>query len=240
MCYPRTEEEAHPSVCSRMTWRSFLTFNPLSKREHLINQIREQSDKISALMAELELRNNQYFLGDDAASDADGSSEAKPDVKEWLQNARGSINALSGYIASASIPKNLVHRKSPLDQDSSDDESEYGVQVEEIEDDVAEDQEGVDDRGGSQRRSMSKERIGRSKSRESASSRATGYKKEERMAILPPSTVPFGLIANLALKTRGRYPSNASESENVVGLVGDNFFRASMSLKPFFSVSALM
>lgn len=187
------------------------------KREHLLKEIREQASEIQRLMALLE---ETKAPSPSSSGDADlhsptlGSYDSKPEVRDWLAEARASIDAFGGLIGAggAGMTKSLL-----VDEDPEDSESDPDAYEEAVEDLYGEGS-GVDESPRSEDRARST-----SKERDPAPKRSSG----DKLATIPSGASPFGLMADMALKKSRRRRSSVGSNADDVGLANDNFFRPS-------------
>ncbi|KII89885.1 hypothetical protein PLICRDRAFT_108635 [Plicaturopsis crispa FD-325 SS-3] len=192
------------------------------KREHLLKEIREQASEIQRLMALLE---ETKAPSPSSSGDADlhsptlGSYDSKPEVRDWLAEARASIDAFGGLIGAggAGMTKSLL-----VDEDPEDSESDPDAYEEAVEDLYGEGS-GVDESPRSEDRARST-----SKERDPAPKRSSG----DKLATIPSGASPFGLMADMALKKSRRRRSSVGSNADDVGLANDNFFRPSPGPDP--------
>jgi hypothetical protein len=128
------------------------------KREHLLNQIRDQAAQIQKLMSQLESSNKRKpahrsstsnssdfeltspvispsssassYLPDLAAA-AENTNSVNADVQDWLTKAKESIDAFGGFIGmgGGAVPKSFLLDEDPEDPVSSDDDYDYDDDV---------------------------------------------------------------------------------------------------------------
>lgn len=210
------------------------------KREHLLNQIREQAAQIQELMAQLDVTNRQAAPASSRNPSTTGiptspsssidlhsptldpntpadSAPPKPEVQDWLAKARASIDTFGGLIALGGTTNSMLLDDDPEKSDS--DEEEYGFDFED--DDTDDEGNGYTtaEEGGHSRRSQSRERH---------SPTVLAKKKEiadKKSAMLPHADSPFGLMAHMANRARGK--SAEPEPEDAVGVANADFFRPS-------------
>ncbi|OJA09448.1 hypothetical protein AZE42_02630 [Rhizopogon vesiculosus] len=197
------------------------------KREVLLKQIREQAAQIQMLMAELEAPNRRAAscsvsspstaetplspsssvdlhsptLDPDTPGD---SGPPRPEVQDWIAKARASIEAFGGLIALGGTVT-VTHPENSAESD----EDEYGFDFE----DETEDGYATADEGVHSRRSQS------------PSAALKKNQLTDQKGILPPRSSPFGLIAHMSIRARGK--SAEPEPQDAVGVAGVNFFRPS-------------
>ncbi|KAG1733649.1 uncharacterized protein EDB91DRAFT_1300017 [Suillus paluster] len=209
------------------------------KREHLLNQIREQAAQIQELMAELEATNRRAASVSlsspsitaaplspscsvdlhsptlDPNTPAD-SAPPKPEVQDWIAKARASIEAFGGLIALGGTTTQSML----VDQDPNkftDNDTVYGF---DFEDDTDDEGDGY----------ATAEDSGRSHSRERQSPNALAKKKEladQKSGMLPPAASPFGLMAHLSIRSNARGKSAEPEPQDAVGVASADFFKPS-------------
>ncbi|TFY67780.1 hypothetical protein EVJ58_g1401 [Rhodofomes roseus] len=231
---------------------------PPPKREHLINQIREQAAQISDLMSKLEEANriasrrmsvskpdrpipnicDEGAAAILAAEDLTGDvpvacPPTEGDVANWITNARRSIVELGKYVSmgGASVTVDMLGDEGN-DEDGTDDEYEY-------EDDGEDDDERFaqsDSRAGSAGNEAGQGGGFSPASTASTTDVAPGRKglgSGAKLAILPDGDAPFGLMANLALsmsrRVSRREAAPGAEKEEEVGLANNDYFRPSPS-----------
>lgn len=215
------------------------------KREHLLNQIREQAAQIQELMAQLDVTNRQVAPVSvsspstttiptspsssidihsptlDPSTPAD-SAPPKPEVQDWLAKARASIDTFGGLIALGGTTNSMLMNEDPEKSDS--DEEVYGFDFEDDDTDDEGDGYATAEEGGHSRRSQSRERH----------SPTTLAKKKEladkKLGMLPHADSPFGLMAHMANRTRGK--SAEPEPQDAVGVANADFFRPSPAPDP--------
>ncbi|KAG1779202.1 hypothetical protein EV702DRAFT_126760 [Suillus placidus] len=215
------------------------------KREHLLNQIREQAAQIQELMAQLDVTNRQVATASlsspstttipispsssidlhsptlDPHTPAD-SAPPKPEVQDWLAKARASIDTFGGLIALGGTTHAMLVDEDPEKFDS--DEEEYGFDFEDDDTDDEGDGYATAEEGGRSRRSQSRERH---------SPTALAKKKEladKKSGMLPHADSPFGLMAHMANRARGK--SAEPEPQDAVGVANADFFRPSPAPDP--------
>nr|GAT60822.1 predicted protein [Mycena chlorophos] len=228
------------------------------KREHLLNQIREQAAQIQKLMAQLEETNARNGRPNSATSDVfppltpslqspvlsptsdlgsdltkASSAETNKVVEDWIAKARDSLAEFDGFIGigGASMPRSLLVKEDP-EHSSSDEDIVYTDEPNAVEYEI----EVIDDEGeeiehaGVKRRQMSSA---------SGSSDARLPRKQdsgsEKPATLPTEASPFGLMADLSLK-KGRAETPEAEMDEpstpALGVASDSFFRSSPAPDP--------
>ncbi|KZT73649.1 hypothetical protein DAEQUDRAFT_721712 [Daedalea quercina L-15889] len=227
---------------------------PPPKREHLINQIKEQAAQISDLMNKLEEANRiasrrvSVSKAADrrpvpnvcdngaaavlAAADLTGSVRVPcpppdGDVADWITNARRSIEALGMYVnmGNASVTVGMLGEEGS-EADNSDDEYDD-------EDDA--DAEDEDTRSVSADDLRARSSSALSPASTVSTSDAPSGKKAggsgAKLAILPNEEAPFGFMANLALsmsrKTSRGEVAPGDEEVDEVGLASKHYFRPS-------------
>jgi hypothetical protein len=203
-----------------------------------LNQIREQAAQIQELMAQLDVTNRQVAPVSvsspstttiptspsssidihsptlDPSTPAD-SAPPKPEVQDWLAKARASIDTFGGLIALGGTTNSMLMNEDPEKSDS--DEEVYGFDFEDDDTDDEGDGYATAEEGGHSRRSQSRERH----------SPTTLAKKKEladkKLGMLPHADSPFGLMAHMANRTRGK--SAEPELQDAVGVANADFFR---------------
>jgi len=230
------------------------------KREDLMNQIRvrdaqlrdqaAQIQELAKLTKELKLskkrRSPSFSLSEENASppadlhsplpnntDLEDSDEdcAKPEVKDWMEKARESVEA-GGFIVNAGLRKSFINKQDLEDSYSDTDDEDYEFVVEGDEDgdeaivEITED--GAEGDHAASIRNSIQQRDSRSISRDRSSIASNALKNEEKLVTLPSEAAPFGLLATMAMKTNRRRQSVGSvEEENDLGVSNNNFFRPS-------------
>ncbi|KAJ7052617.1 hypothetical protein C8F01DRAFT_1261749 [Mycena amicta] len=200
------------------------------KREHLLNQIREQAAEIQKLMFQLEETNARHARPpNSSATEAfppltpssglhspvlsptsttfgsdptKGSSETNKVVEDWIAKARDSLAEFDGFIGigGAGMPKSLLV-KEDLEDSSSD-----GEDVSSNELNAGEYEIEVLDSDGEEVSPSSRRGVKlRQMSNASGSSNGAPLPKKkdsggEKLATLPSEASPFGLMADLSLK----------------------------------------
>ncbi|KAF7327903.1 Zn(2)-C6 fungal-type domain-containing protein [Mycena kentingensis (nom. inval.)] len=229
------------------------------KREHLLNQIREQAAEIAKLMSQLEETNarrgrppnstttetfphspssglHSPVLSEAAAIQI--SPETTKHVEDWLAKARDSLAEFDGFIGigGAGMPQRLLVKEDLEDPSSdgddlvsSDDPNSGEYEIEVLDSDG---EEVPRTRRGAKMRQMSTA---------SGGSDARVPKKKdsggEKLATLPSEASPFGLMADLSLKkSRAESPEpdemDAEATEPALGIASDAFFRSSPAPDP--------
>lgn len=215
------------------------------KREHLLNQIREQAAQIQELMAQLDITNRQVAPASvsspsttnipmspsssidlhsptlDPNTPAD-SAPPKPEVQDWLAKARASIDTFGGLIGLGGSTYSMLVDEDPEKYDS--DEEVYGFDFEDDDTDDEGDGYATAEEGGRSRRSQSRERH---------SPNALAKKKEladKKLGMLPHADSPFGLMAHMANRARGK--SAEPEPQDAVGVANADFFKPSPTPDP--------
>lgn len=216
------------------------------KREHLLNQIREQAAQIQKLMSQLEITNKGNSgrpLSPDLLSPlmspecsptragAESNDTKTPDhnqeaVTEWITRAKESLDIFGDHIsmAGASMPRNLLAGHDQEDED--EDDGYYTAHDDEEDDEVSIAVERLDVRGNEF------PPLKTVRNRDSGSSLNSGGSpnlapREEKAAIIPTKAAPFGLFGDMGL----RRPRGASvgpedqEDQDATGIAGDDFFR---------------
>ncbi|KAG9314918.1 hypothetical protein JVU11DRAFT_4026 [Chiua virens] len=184
------------------------------KREHLLNQIREQAKQIQELMAKIDALNQPGAIRGDSPgsgihSPMESNSESvvpNAEMQDWISKARVSIKEFGGLIpAGDSAHVNDSHLSDEDVAADSDDEDGYAT---------AEDDGGKD--------------IGLLAS--SASKRQVPQTTPLKM--LPGEDAPYGLMAVLSIRKNAREKSVEAESSEAVGVASADFFRPSLGLDP--------
>jgi len=216
------------------------------KREHLLNQIREQAAQIQKLMSQLEVTNkgnSERPLTPDLLSplmsplssptQAESNGTKTPDlnheaVKEWITKAKETLDVFGVHInmAGANMPRNLLAGN---DQEDEDEDDGYYTAHDDDDEEVAIAVERLDVQGDE----LPIERAVRNKdSGSSLSSNGSPYQTskkipEEKAAIIPTRAAPFGLFGHMGL----RRPRGASvdpeeqDDKDATGIAGEDFFR---------------
>jgi hypothetical protein len=182
-------------------------------------------------------RSNQHSPVLDPEDDDAPHRAPQPEVEDWIANARQSIEAFGSFIGigGAGLPKNLLVDEEFEDSDSSgidSDEFEFALQDSDGSLVEIDGSEGPSGAPNNLRKTPSKEHVKRSRSHERGSMSSPGGSMKQKLMALPSGAVPFGLMANLALKKRrgsSKGPSSdMSEGDaNNVGVANDEFFRPS-------------
>ena len=181
------------------------------KREHLLNQIREQAKQIQELMARVEDRpvtvQSPHSPGSTLHSPMESNSESvvpNAEMQDWISKARVSIQEFGGLIPagnSIDMDDPYLSDEGVAAEDYSDDESGYAT----AEDDASRD-------------------VG-----SPASSTARRQPAQTTpLKMLPGEDTPFGLMAALAIRKNAREKSVEPESSEAVGVASADFFRPSM------------
>ncbi|CAK5268551.1 unnamed protein product [Mycena citricolor] len=245
------------------------------KREHLLNQIREQAAEIQQLMAQLEKTNNAPVKPPNTAAtdtfplspsssgihspvlsptsngsyfDAGVIGPACPDnvetnkvVEDWIAKARGSLAEFDGFIGigGAGLSKRYLVEEDLEDSSSGDDDhavsddddlgdgTTHGgaVDIEVMDSDGEEVPVGHRGHRGVKDRQMSN----------SSSTTDRNPKKKDsgntKLATLPSEASPFGLMADLSLKT-GLAESPEAVDAPALGVANADFFRSSPTPDP--------
>jgi hypothetical protein len=257
---------SYPGDLKFRSMQSALTVFVARKREHLLNQIREQATQIRDLMAQLE--NSSSSKPPSVASGSFPSSasfnspglspatshsylgtENNPDVErnkaveDWIAKAKQSFQEFDGYIGigGAGLPKSYFVAGDLEHSESSGDDDYVNVGGSDGDDDfefAVEHYDGDDANGDSHLRHKS-----------SASSLGTNYTgtarrrrrkspgASEKPAVLPGRATPFGLFGELSLKTpRKRGSSAEAEDEDKAAGIANTNFFRSSA---FFSRSSV-
>jgi hypothetical protein len=151
MRYPWPQEAAHTTVRYTLFFLVLLmaTHYSFRKREHLLNQIREQADQIQKLMAKLEEVSKRPALntstsdvfnspvlsptstqgptfGDRLSEAPEGGPGPETDraVEDWIAKAKGSLAEFGGFIgiAGSGVQKSYLVEQDPEDDPSSGDD----------------------------------------------------------------------------------------------------------------------
>lgn len=209
----------------------------IRKREHLLNQIREQAAQIQELMAQLDVTNRQVAPASVSSSSTTtvpmspsssidlhsptldpntpaDSAPPKPEVQDWLAKARASIDTFGGLIALGGTTSSML-----LDEDSGKSDSDEEVHSFDVEDDDTDDEGNgyaTAEEGGRSRRSQSRER-------HSPTALAKKELADMKLGLLPHADSPFGLMAHMANRARGK--SAEPEPQDAVGVANADFFR---------------
>lgn len=258
MCDSWTQEAQTAAVRLPSCCRPFTDLTSLCrKREHLLNQIRDQAAQISELMSKLEEANHKAGRRASGATapllpavikhEPGGASDlatepdigtplpqspraASAEVEDWITKARQSIEAFGGFISMGgpSVTMDMLgDGGSGESAPASDDEGEYELYVEDVD---AEDGVGA---GAGDAESLFGEEPRGAFSRESTEVPAPTRRGHGKLASVPNESVPFGLFRELAItKRRRRRPSRSvsevgEEDASDVGLANDDYFRPS-------------
>ncbi|KIJ67097.1 hypothetical protein HYDPIDRAFT_109103 [Hydnomerulius pinastri MD-312] len=203
------------------------------KREHLLNQIRDQANQIQELMAKLEASNKRAATATmSATSPSDAQSPRSPassmqsptmesnsedvvpnpEVQDWIAKAKKSLQAFGGLIppgtSAGSNDDFNGYASSDGDytaEEYSDEESGYAT----ADDDTPKDK----------------------------ASPTNSIKKKEaatntKLNLLPADDAPFGLMASLAIGRGARQKSVEPESSDAVGVANADFFVPSPGVDP--------
>ena len=186
-----------------------------SKREHLLNQIREQAKQIQELMAKIEVLNNPSAVQSPCSptssihSPMESNSESvvpNAEMQNWISKARVSIREFGGLIPATD--SNDMEDPNHSDEDAtaeelSDDESGYAT----AEDDTSKDVLGSPASSTTKRQAAQK----------------------TQLKLLPEEDAPYGLMAVLSIRKNAREKSVEPESSEAIGVASAAFFRPSMS-----------
>ncbi|KAJ7593031.1 hypothetical protein C8J56DRAFT_1023845 [Mycena floridula] len=211
------------------------------KREHLLNQIREQAEQIQQLMSQLQAANKKSsldsispvlspttthasFFGPDAAVSPPINPEMNKAVEDWIEKAKDSLNQFGDYIGIGGLPRSYLLNEDPEDPSGSDgnqsdeDNGEGEVPISVISDE--------EDNGTEGQQTV----------RHKRSFSSSNEKKDsggEKLATLPSEAVPYGLMAQLALtNNRGSSGNMEEDQEKGVGVANEDFFRTSPGPQP--------
>lgn len=180
------------------------------KREHLLNQIREQAKQIQELMAKVEALNrpaaeqSPHSPGSTIHSTMESNSESvvpNAEMQDWISKARVSIQEFGGLIPAGDPTDADDPYLSDEAEEYSDDESGYAT----AEDDASRDV-------GSPASSVARRQPART----------------APLKMLPGEDTPYGLMAALAIRKNAREKSVEPESSEAVGVASADFFRPSM------------
>ncbi|KAJ7727299.1 hypothetical protein DFH07DRAFT_851955 [Mycena maculata] len=236
------------------------------KREHLLNQIREQAAEIQKLMTQLEETNARrarppnssatdafpltpssglqspvlspsstnasYFGSDQSSSRQD--SEATQAVEDWIAKARDSLAEFDGFIGigGAGMPKSYLVKEDLEDSNSEEEQEgassdepapEYEIEV------LDSEGEEVTHRG---RRNKIRQLSSSSSTNGARSPKKKDSGGTDKLATLPSEASPFGLMADLSLKTgRAESPEDMDRTP-ALGVANADFFRSSPTPDP--------
>ncbi|KAF8625539.1 hypothetical protein AX15_005306 [Amanita polypyramis BW_CC] len=217
------------------------------KREHLLNQIREQAAQIQKLMAQLEMTNKGTSErpptldllsplvspipppSKHTGTETNGTrtpDHTKEAVAEWIAKAKESLDVFGDHInmAGAGMPRNLLAGHDQSDDEdggyytaNDDDDNSVGIAIEHSDD------------GGES--SLLVDRSVRNRDSASSLNSVSHVSKklhgDEKGAIIPPTAAPFGLFGDMILKKRGTsVDPDEQEDKDVTGIANDNFFRS--------------
>ena len=256
MCHSRPKETQNTPVSPFVDLRacgrrltSILICSAVSKREDLINQIKDQHGQIKELMAKLESsgarsrrRPSSAESSDDIASTSalqspttispssasdshsptDSDSGGDKAIEIWIAKAKQSLQEFDVFI-SAGMPKSYIIEDESWDDDSDDDYVNVTVSGDEYE--IA-----VENPDGGDVVEVAEGNLKHKVSTSSISTNGTGIlgknrKRNAKPVILPSEAVPFGLFGQLSLQTP---ESNAeADDDGEKGIAGKNYFRPS-------------
>lgn len=183
------------------------------KREHLLNQIREQAKQIQELMAKVEALNRPAVAQSPRSPESsiqspmESNSESvvpNAEMQDWISKARVSILEFGGLIPAGDptdADDSYVSDEGAAAEEYSDDESGYATAEDETTRDV-----------GSPASSTTKRQAVQTTS----------------LKMLPGEDTPYGLMAALAIRKHAREKSVEPESSEAVGVANADFFRPSM------------
>ena len=181
-----------------------------SKREHLLNQIREQAKQIQELMAKVEALNrpgttqSPHSPGSTLHSPMESNSESvvpNAEMQDWISRARTSIQEFGGLIpAGDPTETDDAYISEEAAEEYSDDEAGYAT----AEDDASRDI-------GSPASSIIKRQPAQT----------------TQLKMLPGEDAPYGLMAVLSIRKNAREKSVEPESSEAVGVAKADFFRPS-------------
>lgn len=181
------------------------------KREHLLNQIREQAKQIQDLMAKVEALNRPSAAQSPHSPNAtlhspmQSNSESvvpNAEMQDWISRARVSIQEFGGLIpAGDPTDADDAYLSDEAEEEYSDDESGYATAEDEA-------------------------------SRDMGSPASSTAKKQQaqttKLKMLPGEDAPYGLMAALSIRKSVREKSVEPESSEAVGVASAGFFRSSM------------
>ena len=149
----------------------------------------------------------------------------RADVLDWVAKAKESIEAFGGYIriGTASVAKNMIGDS----EDSMDSDDEDGDEDERLLSTHGSEDEGE----GASIVSDDREPPSRHVSPEARGRRRDVVASSEKPATIPSHVAPFGLMANLVMKTRSdadQQGKNAERSDEI-GVARKDYFRAGTS-----------
>jgi hypothetical protein len=167
----------------------------------------------------------------DPADQSTPPQAPEPEVQDWISKARESIEAFGGFIGigGAGISKSLLVQREFEDSESSESEDDFEIEVQNSDGSAdADDQDGIDGGKSLQRKPSSQLGV-RSRSCDRASmSSARKRDSGDKPMNLPSEAVPFGLMANLALRRNRRSNGNLSDNDGEnIGVANEEFFRSS-------------
>ncbi|KAK2460891.1 hypothetical protein APHAL10511_007361 [Amanita phalloides] len=210
------------------------------KREHLLNEIRQQAAQIQKLMAQLESTSRGFSdipLAPDLlspilspvlppstqAGEANGTrtpDQNQEAVAEWIAKAKESLGVFGDHIsmAGASMPRNLL---AGHDQEGDDDDDGYYTANEDEDDEVVIAVERLDVHGN-----MS---VGGSSSAGgSPNYAAKKLPGEEKAVIIPTKAAPFGLFGDMGLRRQRGASAEPEDPEDkdATGIASDDYFKS--------------
>ncbi|KAF9223844.1 hypothetical protein BS17DRAFT_121764 [Gyrodon lividus] len=190
------------------------------KREHLMNQIRDQANQIRELKAKVEASNRHGapLSPSDAQSSCsptssmEANSEAvvpNAEMQDWIAKAQEPLQAYGGLVPPWAP---MEHREDPDPSDDditaeeySDDQSGYATADDDVPRDMA-----------SPASSITKKQV----------------TAKTKLNMLPADDAPYGLMASLAIKKSAREKSVEPESLEAIGVANANFFKPSSAPDP--------
>ncbi|KAH0832961.1 hypothetical protein J3R83DRAFT_11937 [Lanmaoa asiatica] len=213
---PGRKPRRTPPYADFLSPRTVRLMRTFRKREHLLNQIREQAKQIQELMAKLEASNRPAVVqsprspGSSIHSPMESNSESvvpNAEMQDWISKARVSIREFGGLIPAGDPIDGddpYISDEGAAAEEYSDDESGYAT----AEDDAIRD-------------------VGSPVS--STTKRAA---QTTQLRMIPGEDAPFGLMAVLAIRKSAREKSVEPESSEAVGVASADFFRPSPGPDP--------
>lgn len=229
------------------------------KREHLLNQIREQAEQIQKLMARLEETNKARLQPSERFSSPSPilspslthssfsevpnsgstvSADANRAVEDWIAKARDSLAEFGGFIG-AGLPKSYIVAEDPEDPTISDDDwtdagdDSTGAKDGDFEIAVVSEDESTTEHP----KSVAHKRSFGSSTGSGRHPKKKDSGPSEKLATLPSEAVPFGLMAGLSLRNNKKRGSSSEieddpDSGKALGVASEDFFRSSPAPDP--------
>ncbi|THV03202.1 hypothetical protein K435DRAFT_775090 [Dendrothele bispora CBS 962.96] len=208
------------------------------KREHLLAEIQKQAEEIKKLMAKLETRKDSRRTSTENLSEVASPPVLSPTsssyglevpsttnkaVEDWFAKAKDSLADFDGFIGmgGATLPKRYIIAPDPEDSGDGEESDYYSdarsdFDTEDSRLDIsAADSDAEDGDAGSN--------AGSARTRPKTAKKAGG-----KMATLPSEAAPFGLMADLSLRTHKRLEGSDEEAPGDgknLGVANADFFR---------------